>query len=98
MGMLSSTKSANSKPKEVEMAHEGHLLRFMKQVGRHLHCDSLAASPISANSDFLLKAQFQGAVVTQLDNPLIKKSTMEMLFKLSLDRLSVCFKESDKES
>lgn len=32
-GMLSTTKSANSNPDEVHLATEGHLLRFMKQMG-----------------------------------------------------------------
>jgi hypothetical protein len=33
VGMLGATKSANSKPDEVTLAGEGHLLRFMKQMG-----------------------------------------------------------------
>ena len=32
-GMLSTTRSANSTPRQVTLAGEGHLLRFMKQMG-----------------------------------------------------------------
>jgi hypothetical protein len=33
-----------------------------------------------------------------MDDPTIKKSKIETLFKLSLDRLSICFNEPNKES
>jgi hypothetical protein len=36
--------------------------------------------------------------VTEMDDLIIKKSTIETLFKLSLDRLSICFNEPNEES
>jgi hypothetical protein len=36
--------------------------------------------------------------VTEMNDPIIKKSTTEMILKLSLDRLSICFNEPNEES
>jgi hypothetical protein len=59
MGMLSSTKSANSKPKEVEMAHEGHLLRFMKQLGMRGRARAFDSDGICGHQVLVLTCEFE---------------------------------------
>jgi hypothetical protein len=63
MGMLSSTKSANSKPKEVEMAHEGHLLRFMKQMGMRGRARAFDSDGICGHQVLVLTCQFERLLV-----------------------------------
>ena len=63
MGMLSSTKSANSKPQEVEMAHEGHLLRFMKQMGMRGRARAFDSDGICGHQVLVLTCQFERLLV-----------------------------------
>jgi hypothetical protein len=62
-GMLSSTKSANSKPQEVEMAHEGHLLRFMKQMGMRGRARAFDSDGICGHQVLVLTCEFERLLV-----------------------------------
>lgn len=63
MGMLSTTKSANSKPIEVEMAHEGHLLRFMKQMGMRGRARAFDSDGICGHQVLVLTCEFERLLV-----------------------------------
>jgi hypothetical protein len=63
MGMLSTTKSANSKPIEVQMAHEGHLLRFMKQMGMRGRARAFARDGICGHQVLVLTCEFERLLV-----------------------------------
>jgi hypothetical protein len=63
MGMLSTTKSANSKPIEVEMAHEGHLLRFMKQMGMRGRARAFDGDGICGHQVLVLTCDFERLLV-----------------------------------
>jgi hypothetical protein len=63
MGMLSTTKSANSKPIEVEMAHEGDLLRFMKQMGMRGRARAFDSDGICGHQVLILTCDFERLLV-----------------------------------
>jgi hypothetical protein len=62
-GMLGSTKSANSKPKEVQWAREGHLLRFMKQMGMRGRARSFDQQGVCGEQVLVLTCEFDRLLV-----------------------------------
>jgi hypothetical protein len=63
MGTLSSTKSANSNPEEVRLATEGHLLRFMKQMGMRGRARSFDQQGVCGKQVLVLTCAFDRLLI-----------------------------------
>jgi hypothetical protein len=63
MGILSKTKSSNGTPEEVDLAHEGHLLRFMKQMGMRGRARSFDNDGICGKQVLVLTCDFERLLV-----------------------------------
>jgi hypothetical protein len=63
VGMLGSTKSANSEPQEVTLADEGHLLRFMKQMGMRGRARSFDQHGVCGKQVLVLTCEFERLVL-----------------------------------
>ena len=59
MGILSTTKSSNSNPEEVRLANEGHLLRFMKQMGMRGRARSFDSHGVCGKQVLVLTCDFE---------------------------------------
>ena len=62
-GMLASTKSVNSNPREVQLASEGHLLRHMKQMGMRGRARSFDPQGICGEQVLVLTCQFERVLI-----------------------------------
>jgi hypothetical protein len=62
-GILSTTKSSNSNPEEVRLANEGHLLRFMKQMGMRGRARSFDSSGVCGKQVLVLTCDFERLLV-----------------------------------
>jgi hypothetical protein len=62
-GMLASTKSVNSNPKEVQLATEGHLLRHMKQMGMRGRARSFDPQGICGEQVLVLTCEFDRLLI-----------------------------------
>jgi hypothetical protein len=63
MGMLWKTKSTNVIPDEVRLATEGHLLRFMKQLGMRGRARKFDSNGICGNQVLVLTCDFERLLV-----------------------------------
>ncbi len=63
VGMLSTTKSANSNPREVTLAGEGHLLRFMKQMGMRGRARSFDQHGVCGKQVLVLTCEFERLLI-----------------------------------
>jgi hypothetical protein len=63
MGMLSTTKSANRNPPEVSLAGEGHLIRFMKQMGMRGRARSFDQHGVCGKQVLVLTCDFERLLV-----------------------------------
>jgi hypothetical protein len=61
--MLASTKSANSNPKEAQLANEGHLLRHMKQMGMRGRARSFGHEGVCGKQVLVLTCEFERLVI-----------------------------------
>jgi hypothetical protein len=61
--MLGSIKSANSDPKEVQLAREGHLLRFMKQMGMRGRARSFDHQGVCGEQVLVLTCEFERLLI-----------------------------------
>lgn len=62
-GMLSKAKSTNSRPHEVTLATEGHLLRFMKQMGMRGRARSFDHEGVCGEQVLVLTCEFDRLLV-----------------------------------
>jgi hypothetical protein len=62
-GMLASTKSGNSTPKEVQLATEGHLLRHTKQMGMRGRARSFDHEGVCGEQVLVLTCEFERLLV-----------------------------------
>jgi hypothetical protein len=62
-GMLSTTKSSNSNPEEVRLTTEGHLLRFMKQMGMRGRARAFDANGVCGRQVLVLTCDFERLLV-----------------------------------
>jgi hypothetical protein len=58
-GILSTTKSSNSRPQEVTLATEGHLLRFIKQLGMRGRARSFDQDGVCGKQVLVLTCDFE---------------------------------------
>jgi hypothetical protein len=58
-GILSTTKSSNSKPQEVKLVTEGHLLRFIKQLGMRGRARSFDQDGVCGKQVLVLTCDFE---------------------------------------
>ena len=63
MGMLWETKSTNTTPDEVRLATEGHLLRFMKQLGMRGRARKFDSNGICGKQVLVLTCDFERLLV-----------------------------------
>jgi hypothetical protein len=63
MGMLWKTKSTNTTPDEVHLATEGHLLRFMKQLGMRGRARKFDSNGICGKQVLVLTCDFERLLV-----------------------------------
>ncbi len=63
MGMLWKNKSTNSRPAEVSLATEGHLLRFMKQMGMRGRARSFDKQGVCGKQVLVLTCDFERLLV-----------------------------------
>jgi hypothetical protein len=63
MGMLWETKSTNTTPDEVRLATEGHLLRFMKQLGMRGRARKFDSNGVCGKQVLVLTCDFERLLV-----------------------------------